>query len=589
MIVVQQSASGKSWILTPCDERLIAGICQRYGVSDIMARLLVARDIDVDDVELFLSPSLRHQLPDPLNLKDMEKASLRLVTAVQNNEQIVVFGDYDVDGATSTALLCKFLKNVGATVKHYIPDRIDEGYGPNVAAFEQLIKDGAQIIVTVDCGTMAHAPVAAANAAGAQVIVIDHHAAEAALPPAYAVVNPNRLDETEQHKQLGHLAAVGVTFLFIVAINRHLREAGWYANGRFEPDLRNWLDLVALGTICDVVPLKGLNRVFVSQGLKVMAHRGNAGLAALADCAGVNDAPSTYHASFVFGPRINASGRIGQGEMSARLLMTEDAFEARELATKLCALNEERKALEQTVYEETIGQIAAMVETTGLLLVCGMEWHQGVIGIVAARLKEKLNRPVIICTQDKHGHVKGSGRSVTGVDLGAAVLAARQAELLTSGGGHPMAAGLTTTADKFAALDAFLTARVNKQLECVAVQRAIDFAGMIALSAATEHFINQVEQLSPYGSGNPEPMFILSDVLVNKAEVFGNGHVRCFLSSVAGGSLKGIAFRHADGPVGQLLLSPKPAPLHLAARLRVSRWQGIARVEATIEDAAHAI
>jgi len=585
MQLPESSAQGRRWELAAFDERIALGLAQQYELPDVIARLIAARGITLDNAELFLSPSLRDQMPDPERLLDMSKAAARLAAAVMQGEAITVFGDYDVDGATSTALLTRFFRSVGANVTFYIPDRIDEGYGPSRDAFEKFAQAGCKLIITVDCGIVAHDAIAHANSLGMQVIVVDHHVAEANLPPAYAVVNPNRLDE---NSTLGNLSAVGVAFLVIVAVNKHLRDAGWYKQGHFEPDIRAWLDLVALGTICDVVPLTGLNRVFVTQGLRIMARRANVGLAALADAAGVADPPGTYHASFVFGPRINASGRVGRGVLGAELLVTDDPAQARNIANQLCMLNEARKELERQAFEEAVGMMAAReMNDKPLLMIVGHGWHQGVIGIVASRMKEKYNKPVLICTIDGTGFVKGSGRSVHGVDLGAAVLAARQAGLLTSGGGHPMAAGMTGREENIASLEEFLQSRIAQQLAAgPGTSRALRVDTMLSLRGLNADLAHWLEQVGPFGSGNPEPVLMISDVMIQKPEIFGTGHVRCYLGSSAGGSIRAAAFRMADDPLGKFILSAPSGPVSIVGKIRINRWQGREQIEFTIEDAA---
>jgi len=585
MDLPERSALGQRWLFAPHDERIALALAQRYALPDVVARLLVKRGVTLETAEQFLNPSLRDQLPDPMHLLDMEKAANRLAEAVMAGEAITIFGDYDVDGATSTALLTRFFKSTGANVSFYIPDRIEEGYGPTREAFEKFAAAGCKLVITVDCGIVAHDAIRRANELGLQVIVVDHHVAEASLPPAYAVVNPNRLDENSPHR---NLAAVGVAFLVIVAVNKRLRDLGWYQKGRFEPDLRSWLDLVALGTICDVVPLTGLNRTYVTQGLRIMARRANVGLAALADAAGVTEAPGAYHASFVFGPRINASGRIGRGVMGAELLVTDDRAAAMQIAQQLCQLNEERKDLERQAFEEAAGMLAREPQDgQPLMMIVGKGWHQGVIGIVASRLKEKYNKPVLICTSDETGFVKGSGRSVHGIDLGAAVLSARQAGLLTSGGGHPMAAGMTGTMEHIEALKTFLVERVTQQLLTAPAQpHALNIDAALSLRGVNLDMAMWLEQVGPFGAGNPEPVLMLSDVLVQRPEVFGTRHVRCYLGSSAGGSLRAVIFNAADSALGQFILSAPAAPLVIAGKIRISRWQGREQVEFTIEDAA---
>lgn len=579
---VERSVSGKRWRPRLMDDRLGLAFAQRLALPEIVGRVLAARGVDIDEVESFLDPRLRSYLPDPLVLRDMDRAIERIVEALAEGEKVAVFGDYDVDGATSSALLKRFFNAVGADLRIYIPDRLKEGYGPNGPALRRLAEEGVKLAITVDCGISAHAALQTAKEAGLDVIVVDHHAAELQLPPAHAIVNPNRLDETSQ---LGHLAAVGVTFLLVVGLNRRLREKGWFEK-RPEPDLRQWLDLVALGTICDVVPLTGLNRAFVTQGLKVLGQRRNRGLAALADVAGVRETPGTFHAGFLLGPRVNAGGRVGEAELGARLLSTEDADEAARLAARLDAYNLERREIEAGVLEEALSQSATQkLEPASPLIVAGEGWHPGVVGIVASRLVERYGRPAVVIAL-KNGVGKGSGRSVPGVDLGAAVVAARQAGLLLNGGGHPMAAGLTVEEGKLAELKAFLNERIERNVGRNGYSPSIGIDGSLTLGAVNEALMSDLKSLAPYGNGHAEPRFVFPSVRVARSNIVGNGHVRCFLADEAGGRLGGIAFRAADRALGEILLQARSSLLHLAGHLRENTWQGRSEIQLVIDDAA---
>ena len=575
------SVTGRRWLSHPCDERMALAVAQTHGLPDLAARILVARGLDVDGVPGHLAPTLRDLLPDPSALHDMDKAAERIAQAIMVGERIALFADYDVDGATSSALLLRFLRAVGSDAILYVPDRILEGYGPNAAAFGKLAEQGAKLVITLDCGISAHEPLVAARDAGLEVVVVDHHAADMRLPEALAVINPNRLDE---NGLLGHLAAVGVAFLSLVAINRCLRRAGWYED-RAEPDLRQWLDLVALGTVADVVPLKGLNRAFVAQGLKIMAGRRNLGLAALADVAGLDESPAAYHLGFVFGPRVNAGGRVGRADSGARLLSTEDPSEAARLATILDRHNAERKALEAATLEAALEQIESrgIDKSSRILVVAGEGWHPGVIGIVASRLVERYHRPVcVVGLADGIG--KGSGRSVFGIDLGAAVIAARQAGLLVAGGGHPMAAGFTVAEPRLDLLTAFLDARVAEG--GVRTDPVLSIDGALSCGGATMALAETVEQLGPFGSGNPEPRFVLMGARIARADIVGTGHVRCAVADGTGAQVKAIAFRAADTALGQTLLKSAGAPLALAGRVKIDRWNGSVRVQLQIDDVA---
>lgn len=574
---VERSAKGARWIGRAADDRLALALSQRHALPEIVARVLAARGVSLDDAPAFLNPTLRALLPDPSVLRDMDRAAERIARAVTAGEGIAVFGDYDVDGATSTALMVRYLRALGIEPQIHIPDRIAEGYGPNAQALEKLRAGGAGLVVTVDCGTTAFD--ALEGAAGLDVVVIDHHTAEPRLPKVAAVVNPNRLD---QDPGLGQLAACGVTFLALVALNRALRQAGMFAN-RKEPDLLALLDLVALGTICDVVPLTGLNRALVGQGLKVMAQRRNTGLAALADVARVTETVDAYHAGYILGPRINAGGRIGRADLGARLLATEDKAEAARIAALLDEHNVDRK----TVEAEVMAAATALVEASEagpVILVAGEGWHPGVVGIVAGRLRERYGRPS--CVVGFEGGIgKASGRSVPGVDLGAAVIAARQAGLLLSGGGHRMAAGFTVRQERLAELRTYLAEHIDGQVDEPMVP-LVELDGTLVVEAATVELAETLCRLGPFGAGNPEPRFALPRVRVVAASVVGSGgHVACTLVGPDGGRLRAIAFRCADQPVGQALLR-RDALLHVAGTLRIDRWNGNTRVQLFIDDVA---
>jgi single-stranded-DNA-specific exonuclease len=581
LLGVERSVGGKRWLLRAGDERATLQIAQQLGVPEIIARVLAGRGIDAAAAPQFLEPRLRDLLPDPSHLKDMDKAAARIAAAVREDKLIAVFGDYDVDGATSSALLHRFLTQAGGRVRVYIPDRIKEGYGPNEAALLRLRDEGASVVVTVDCGTTAHAPLAAAAKAGIDVVVIDHHAAEPKLPEAFAVVNPNRLDEASPHRQL---AAVGVAFLLAVAVNRALRQGGWF-EGRGEPVLLDLLDLVALGTVCDVVPLTGLNRALVAQGLKVIAQRRKAGLVALAEVARVEQRCGTYHLGFLLGPRVNAGGRVGSADLGTRLLTTDDPHEARALAARLDELNRERQAIEAGVLEAAHAQVAAKDGASPLALAAGDGWHPGVIGIVAGRLREHYERPACVVAFD--GDVgKASGRSANGFDLGAAVIAARQAGLLINGGGHSQAAGFTVARAKLAAVEAFLAARIAEHAASGRLVPRMSLDGTLALGAVTTDLVTLLERVGPYGVGNPEPRFAFAGVRVVRADIVGEKHVRCVLADQQGGRLNAIAFRAVGTTLGESLLQHGGASLHLAGTIRADEWRGERRTQLSIEDAA---
>lgn len=590
---VSRSAAGRRWSLRPVNDRHVAALAQGYGLPEVAARALSARGVGPDDCETFLNPTLRALLPDPARFRDMDRAADRIARAVRDGESVAVFGDYDVDGASSAALLARFFRALGRPLRIYVPDRIKEGYGPNAAALRQLAADGVRLVITVDCGITSFAALAAAADAGLEVVVVDHHAAEPQLPAALAVVNPNRLDEEPGY---GHICAAAVVYLVIIAVNRVLREGGYYRD-RPAPDLMGWLDIVALATVCDVMPLTGLNRALVAQGLKVMARRDNAGLAALSDVAGIKEKPDAYHLGYILGPRVNAGGRVGASDLGARLLAGDDGLEAQALAQRLNEHNGERQEIEQAVLDEALAQLAAAGHDpadNAALVVASEGWHPGVIGIVAGRLKERFNRPACAIALERSGEGtvtgKGSARSVKGFDLGAAVIAARQSGLLLGGGGHPMAAGFSIAPERVDEFRHFLSARLADSGDNGAVDLVprLELDGALSIHGANMALVNALEKLAPFGNGNPEPRFALTDVRVARADVVGKNHVRCILTSSSGGRLKAMAFRALDEDLGRLLLQSGGAPLHVAGALRPDRWQGREDAQMFIEDAARA-
>jgi single-stranded-DNA-specific exonuclease len=571
------SVSGKRWLLREVDPRTVLALVQRLGESELMARLLAIRGATLDNVQQFLHPTLRDHLPDPLHLKDMDIAISRLLHAIQRGEEICFYGDYDVDGATSTALMVSYFRAIGLSPRFYIPDRIQEGYGPNVAAFTALAQDGVKVIVTLDCGTTAFEPIAAAQQAGVDVIVIDHHTAEPRLPEAFAIINPNRLDEQSPYR---FLAAVGIAFLTLVALNQRLRQVGYFKK-RPEPDLLTFLDLVALGTVCDVMPLQGLNRAFVKQGLKVLSKRQRQGLRALCDVGGMVSPPAAYHLGFVLGPRINAAGRIGCADYGTRLLLSHDEEETQTLARTLDHLNRERQVIEQQVLEEASIQ-AEQQDQSPLIIVHGDGWHPGVIGIVAGRLKERFHRPTLVISFDNQHLGKGSGRSITGIDLGSLIHAARQQELIPNGGGHAMAAGFSVMRGQLASFREFLIERILATAP--GLVPAASFDGYLAASALTVEFVESLARLEPYGQGNPAPRFVVENLQITASEVVGNGHIRVFLRSLEGLRLKGVAFRAVGTPLGDCLLNPPFHPVQMLVAVKLNHWNGNTTVELDIED-----
>jgi single-stranded-DNA-specific exonuclease len=558
-----------------------------FEPDDLIDQLLLARGVAREALEAHRRPTIRGFMPDPSIFRDMDSAAARLADAVEGGEAITVFGDYDVDGATSAALLIRLLRGLGGSPRAYIPDRLMEGYGPSGEALVRLGREGARLIVTVDCGAQAFEALGMARAAGVDVIVVDHHKCASVLPAAHALVNPNRLDEAVEAAAHGHLAAVGVCFLLGAALLRELRGRGFFAD-RAEPRLVELLDLVALGTVADVAQLKGLNRAFVAQGLKVMAARGNVGLAALADAARLSRPPTCHDLGFALGPRINAGGRVGKSDLGVRLLTTEDEEEARTIAAELDRLNEERRAIEAAVCEAAEALCAAQ-GNRALVLVAGAGWHPGVIGIVAGRLKEKTGRPTLVVALGEDGIGKGSGRSIAGVDLGAAVLAAKDAGLLIAGGGHAMAAGITVAAGGIEALADFLEERLADDVARSRDGRALLLDAVLAPGGVAPTLCDALEAGGPYGVGWPAPRVAAGPVRIVKADVVGNGHLRLVVAGDDGRRIKAIAFRMAGSALGEALLAAPPhRKVWLAGRLKRDEWDGRVSAELHLEDAAWA-
>jgi len=556
-----------------------------YMPDDLVTQLLLARGCPRDAVEAHRNPTIRHFMPDPSIFRDMDAAAERLADAVGKGEHVCIFGDYDVDGATSAALLIRLLRDLGLAARPYIPDRLMEGYGPSGEALVRLAGEGATLIVTVDCGAQAFEALAMAKQAGVDVVVVDHHKCAAALPEAFALVNPNRLDEAAEAAAHGHLAAVGVAFLLGAALVRVLRARGWFGM-RAEPALMELLDVVALGTVADVAQLKGLNRAFVAQGLKVMAKRRNIGIAALIDASRLSRAPLCHDLGFALGPRINAGGRVGKADLGVRLLTTQDPLEAASIAAELDQLNEERRAIEAAVQAEA-EELLATQGNRAVALIAGAGWHPGVIGIVAGRIKEKAGRPAIVVALDETGIGKGSGRSISGVDLGAAVLAAKDSGLLVAGGGHAMAAGLTVAADKIDALADFLDDRLASAVARARDDRALLIDAVLAPAGVNPDFVAAIEAGGPYGAGWPAPLVVAGPMRVIKADVVGNGHLRAIMTGEDGRSIKTIAFRQAESDLGQAILgAPRDRRLWVAGRAKIDDWGARPAAELHLEDAA---
>src|SRR5215212_10284441 len=585
---VERSVCGRAW-RDRLDERATAralSMTQRQGVSELLGRVLAARDVEVDGVEEFLDPTVKRLMPDPDTLTDMPKAAYRIADAIVAGEKIAIFGDYDVDGATSAAVLAKFLRHCGNEPLIHIPDRLFEGYGPNTEAVRALAEKGARLLVTVDCGTTSIEPLACAKELGLDVVTIDHHLADETLPPADALVNPNRLDDLSG---LNYLAACGLVFMTVVAVNRELRRRGFWHVLRPEPDLLDSLDLVALGTVADVVPLKGLNRAFVCKGLLAMRRREHVGLTALMDAARLTGPPECWHLGFLLGPRINAGGRIGRADLGVRLLLESDASEAAAMAAELDRLNRERQVIEQaTLAQAEAEAMAALgIEEKGAVVVtAGQGWHPGVVGLVAARLKERYGRPAFAIALDPGGIGTGSGRSITGVDLGVAVRHAVATGLLLKGGGHAMAAGVTIAPDRLAEFRAYLEESLHESVEKARQEDCLLIDGALSAAGASVEMLNDVARAGPFGAGHAEPVFALPAHQLAYVEEVGQSHVRARLRAGDGTTLNAIAFRAAGKPLGNALIANRSRNAHLAGTLSIDRWNGEERVQFRIMDLA---
>ncbi len=582
---ITKSAKGQVWQARPLDQRMAAVISQRLELPEIIGRVMAARGVSVEDSEAWLNPTIRGLMPKPSALMDLEKGAARLAQAIITHEKIGVISDYDVDGVSSAALLLRFLRAVGSDAMVYIPDRISEGYGPSEKAVTALKEQGAELLLTLDCGVLSHDPLAHAADLGFTTIIVDHHQAEAELPHAHAVINPNRQDDISGQ---GHLCAAGVVFLLLAATNKVLREKGHYATS-LEPNMLQWLDLVALATVADVVPLKGLNRAYVTQGLKVMGRRDNLGIACLSDVGGLKRRPDTYALGFVLGPRLNAAGRVGHADEALALLTTMDKGEASTLAHQLNDLNRHRQAIELRVVDEAVAQAEASMgkeRKPAVLIVAAENWHPGVVGLAASRLKDRYGLPALVLAINKTTrHATGSGRSINGVDLGKAVRAASDAGLLIKGGGHAMAAGMTLEVSKLSSLRQFMEDALTAAVEENST-RALLVDGALTASGATLDLIELLDQAGPYGSGNPSPMFVFPAHRIAYADRVGADHVRCTLVAADGTRLKAIAFRALGTDLGELLLSERQHPIHVAGRLVADEW-GAKRVPSLqIEDAS---
>lgn len=577
-----KSILGKKWSIKASNDLLAAQLVQSMQISDFIAKLLVSRGITLDSAESFLNPKIRDLLPDIFHLKDMEKGVLRVIEAIKSNESICILGDYDVDGATSSALLKRFFSSLGKDIKIYIPDRIKEGYGPSVDIIQKLKKDSVSLVITVDCGIMAFDALEYAKSQNIDVIVLDHHISSESLPDAIAVINPNRLDETTNYT---YLAAVGVSFLFIIAVTSVLKKANFFTQ-KSEPNLIEYLDIVALGTVCDVVPLIGLNRAFVTQGLKIMSKRTNLGIKTLADLCNLNTVPNCYHLGFVMGPRINAGGRVGESNLGALLLSTNCEVEARKIAINLDKYNTERKDIEGRMLEEAM-QNAEKQNANHILLIAKEGWHPGIIGIIASRIKEKYNKPTAIVAIN-NGIGKGSCRSVKGINFGAKVVDAKIHGLLEDGGGHAMAAGFSITEDKICTFHDFLLRETKEDYDNFLLNYSSEYDIEITTSAVNMGLAKQIQRLAPFGTGNHEPIIKIDGLFALKANIVGENHINILLAPIKNAygnqAIRAIAFNAASNDLGQLLLSKKSGKLSVIGYLQVNIWEDKENLQMVVLD-----
>ena len=575
------SLNGNVWKIAEINEREAELMCQHLDISFHIAKLLLLRNITEQQIPFFLTPKLSTLMPNPSILKDMDKAAERIAEAIIKHQKIAILGDYDVDGATSTSVMRLFLTYCGIETAVHIPER-EEGYGPSELAFQEFKDFGADLVITVDCGTSAF-EILDEKAKEFDIIILDHHEAETRLPKVYAVVNPKRLDQNDERPDLGYMAAVGVVFMTVVAINRNLRKQGFYTEEIPEPNLMQWLDLVALGTVCDVVTLIGLNRAFVTQGLKIIADRKNLGLKTLMDVSGVSEKPDAYHLGFVLGPRINACGRVGKAYIGSKLLCSTNPIEVQHLAEEMNSYNQERKDIECYVLEQAIEILEGTPQQYPMAFVASKGWHQGVIGIVAGKLKERYNLPSFVMSIEDD-EVKGSARSIEGVDLGSLIIAAKEKGVITKGGGHTMAAGFSLNEDQIPAFKEFAGEYVSKSLHGTNPYPILNIDLSLNLTAANKNFCTELEKLKPFGTGNTEPLLLIRSVYFKKAYVIGSGHIKCEITTLSGEHLSAIAFKATDTTMGKEILSNTHDCYDVVGNLRFNRWNNSITLQFTIID-----
>ena len=574
------SVSGKNWVLKKYNQTDINFIKENFSLDEITSKLLSIRNIRKEDINSFLNPSIKNFLPNPNILIDMEKTTLRTVEIISKKEKVGIFGDYDVDGASSTALLGNYFSQINLDFEIYIPDRKKEGYGPSIKSFQELIDKKVKVIFTVDCGTLSFDAVNYANKKNIDVIVLDHHQSQITLPNAYSIVNPNRFDDKSS---LQYLCAAGVSFMFLVSLNRELRSINWFKENNInEPNLINSLDLVSLGTVCDVVPLKGLNRALVKQGLKIIRSKKNLGLKTLLDICKIESSPSIYHLGYIIGPRINAGGRVGKCSHGANLLLNKDPKNSYKIASELDQYNKERQILEKDLLEKISNVVKNFLDDP-VLIVSGQNWHEGVIGIAASRLKDKFNKPVIIISLEGDKG-KGSARSINGFDIGSAIIAAAQEKILIKGGGHKMAGGFSIQAHNIDKFKNFIFRKFKNINEDLSTKRPLLLDSIISPSAVNLDFYNKVLLLSPFGSGNPEPKFVINDLKTINGKIVGEKHIKSVLIGMDGSIIKSIAFNAVDSDIGAYLIKKNNKSYNIAGKLSLNEWKGQSNVEFIIDD-----
>ncbi len=579
--MISNSVSNKHWIFKKYNEQDVLFYKENYSLDEITSKLLSIRNIKRENIQAYLSPTIKSFLPNPEIINDMQKSTKRTIDAISKKNKIGIFGDYDVDGASATALLANFFNSINIPYEIYIPDRKKEGYGPSIESFEKLINNGVKLIFTVDCGTLSFDAIDYAFNNKTDVIVLDHHQSEINLPKAYSIVNPNRFDDKSDLK---YLCAAGVTFMFLIALNRELRLANWFIKKKIkEPNLLEFLDLVALGTICDVVPLIGLNRAIVSQGLKILKSKKNLGLKTLFDICDIQSKPNVYHIGYLLGPRINAGGRVGKSSHGANLLISNNSKDVFKIASELDFFNKERQILEKDVMDK-IMKLLENKKHEPVMIITGKNWHEGVIGIVASRIKDKFNKPVIIISEHDHGIGKASARSIVGFDIGSVIISAVQENILIKGGGHKMAGGFAIKTENIEKFKNFILKKFKKINSGNSTIKPLYLDSVIAPTALNVQFYNKVNTLAPFGSGNPEPKFVLENMKTVNNKIIKDRHIKSVLIGLDGSTIKSIAFNCVDNEIGAYLLKKDKKLFNIAGKLSLNEWQGQSNVEFIIDD-----